>query len=221
MKIVGIEALAIPEVKVLRFARFCDNRGYFTESFRRSDIDRCPELAGLAGVACLQANESYSRAGTIRGLHFQWNPYMGKLVRTVSGRMIDLVLDVRKGSPTFGKGIACDLPARPEHVGGCWIWVPPGFAHGNCFPEDTVIEYLCTGEYSPGCEAGISPFAEDIDWSLCEPDLKEVFDGLSGPSALVSDKDREGFTLAAWVKDPRSNQFVYESANPLQVRCAA
>ena len=94
---------------------------------------------------------------------------MGKLVRTIRGHMIDVVLDIRKGSPTYGKIIAHDMPVQGDEDYAEWIWVPPGFAHGNTFPADTVIEYLCSGEYSPGNEAGISPVADDLDWSLCEP----------------------------------------------------
>src|SRR5439155_25851733 len=146
-----------PEIKVIRFGRFRDYRGYFTEHFRRSDLHTHPQTAFLKGVEFVQGNESFSRAGTIRGLHFQWNPYMGKLVRTLSGHMIDLVLDIRKGSPTFGKAVAYEMPANAQDAFGEWIWVPPGFAHGNAFLAETSIEYFCSGEYSPHCEAGISP----------------------------------------------------------------
>lgn len=209
MKILDVRQLAIPAVRTIRFARFADHRGYFTEHFRRSDLDgtRTPFLNGVSFV---QANESFSRAGVIRGMHFQWNPYMGKLVRTVRGRMLDLVLDVRKGSPTYGCAIAHDMPARGDEPEGEWIWVPPGFAHGNAFPEDTVIEYFCSGEYSPGCEAGISPLASDIDWSLGDPALRDLFAGIAGEAPLISDKDRDGLSVAAWTADPRSAQFQYD-----------
>jgi dTDP-4-dehydrorhamnose 3,5-epimerase len=208
MKIVGVNSLAIPEIKVIRYARFADPRGYFTETFRRSDFRNHPEMGPLAGLEFLQVNESFSRPGVIRGLHFQWNPLMGKLVRTVAGRMIDLVLDIRKGSPTFGRAIACDLPATMEQGYGEWIWVPPGFAHGNFFTEPTQIEYFCTGEYSPGNEAGISPLAADLDWSLCDRPLRDLFVEVSR-QGILSDKDRTGLTLTGWAGDPRSENFVY------------
>ncbi|MGI9254295.1 MAG: dTDP-4-dehydrorhamnose 3,5-epimerase family protein, partial [Thermomicrobiales bacterium] len=102
MKVTEVGQLAIPAVKTVRFARFTDHRGYFTEHFRQSDFDG-PALPFLNGVRFQQANESFSKAGVIRGLHFQWNPYMGKLVRTVHCRMIDIVMDIRIGSPTYGK----------------------------------------------------------------------------------------------------------------------
>ena len=158
----------------------------------------------------MQHNEKLLRTGTIRGLHFQWNPPMGKLVRTVAGRMVDLAMDIRQGSPWFGKIIACDMPCAAEDDVSQWIWLPGGFAHGNFFPEPTTIEYLCTAEYSPGCEAGISPLAADLDWSLCDPRCKGMFDSLAAGSALISEKDRRGFTLRQWSDDPRSSNFVYD-----------
>ena len=157
----------------------------------------------------MQANESFSKAGTVRGLHFQWNPYMGKLVRTVSGRMIDMVLDIRKGSPTFGKIILYDMPADKQVDYNEWIWVPPGFAHGNFFPEDTMIEYFCSGQYSPGCEAGISPVADDIGWSLCDKRLKKLYDKIVVTTSLITDKDKNGFSVNGWKNDDRSNNFIY------------
>ena len=165
MKVVDVYELPMRDVKVVRFARFRDERGYFTETFRRSAVAATAAAGFLHDLSFPQSNESLSRAGVVRGLHFQWQPYMGKLVRTVSGRMVDLVLDVRLGSPTFGTILAHDMPARHDDETSEWIWVPPGFAHGNFFTEESVIEYLCTGEYSQGNEAGISPVAEDINWS--------------------------------------------------------
>ena len=191
MKLIEVKTLGIKAIKVIRFARFCDDRGYFTEHFRKSDFANHPEMDFMKGVEFMQCNESYSQKGTVRGLHFQWNPYMGKLVRTLSGRMVDMVLDIRKGSPTFGKIICYDMPADHKADQSEWIWVPPGFAHGNFFTEDTMIEYFCSGEYSPGCEAGISPLAEDIDWSLCDAGLKNLFDDIAPSTSLITDKDKE------------------------------
>jgi dTDP-4-dehydrorhamnose 3,5-epimerase len=213
MKIIEIKALALPEVKVVRFARFGDARGYFTEVFRKSGFFGHPRLGFLEGVEFLQVNESLSKPGVIRGLHFQWNPSMGKLLRTVKGRMIDLALDIRKGSPSFGKIVACDMPSEPGRSYGEWIWVPPGFAHGNFFTEETVIEYFCSGEYSPGCEAGLSPLAKDIDWSLCDPGLRGLFSEIAA-RAVMSDKDRAGLSVAAWKADPRSEHFIFGKKPP-------
>ena len=100
MKITQIKSLAISAIKVVRFARFTDFRGYFTEPFRKSDFSA--QLEFMKGVDFFQFNESFSRSNVVRGLHFQWNPFMGKLVRTIQGRMVDLFLDIRKESPTYG-----------------------------------------------------------------------------------------------------------------------
>ena len=208
MKILEIKSLAIPDIKVIRFARFRDHRGYFSEHFRKSDLLGGVGCEFMEGIEFLQANESFSKPGTLRGLHFQWNPCMGKLVRTLSGHMVDLVLDIRKGSPTFGKLIAYDMPANPEDDYQEWIWVPPGFAHGNFFTEESAIEYFCSGEYSPGCEAGISPLTNDIDWSMCEPDLKNIFDKVVSEDPLMTEKDRAGHSLSSWSENQNSENFI-------------
>ncbi len=209
MKIVEVKTLSIEAVKIIRFAQFCDHRGYFTEQYRKSDFEQHTAMDFMRGIEFVQANESFSIKGTVRGLHFQWNPYMGKLVRTLSGKMVDMVLDIRKGSPTFGKIICYDMPATPDRDYSEWIWVPPGFAHGNFFTENTMIEYFCTGEYSPGCEAGISPLAPDVGWSLCDPKLKKMFDQIAPSSDLITDKDRNGFSVSDWESDERSENFIY------------
>jgi len=208
MKLLKVKRLQLDAVQVVRFARFCDHRGYFTEHYRKSDFGGNPQMDFMKGVAFVQCNESYSKKGTIRGLHFQWNPYMGKLVRTLAGRMVDMVLDIRKGSPTFGKIILYDMPTDNKADYSEWIWVPPGFAHGNFFTEDTMIEYFCSGQYSPGCEAGISPLAKDIDWSICDPKLKDLFDSIAPSTKLITDKDKNGFSIGAWKSSELSDNFV-------------
>jgi hypothetical protein len=90
MKSIEIRPLAIPDGKIVRYARFGDERGYFTETYRKSDFFGHADAACFQGIEFKQANESRSRAGVIRGLHFQWNPTQGKLVRTIAGHMMDL-----------------------------------------------------------------------------------------------------------------------------------
>ncbi len=209
MRDIAITALKIGEIRVLRYGRFSDYRGYFTETFRKSEL-----VAATAGAVgsweIVQANESFSRKGTLRGLHFQWNPSMGKLVRTVYGHMVDLALDIRVGSPTFGHIIAYDMPADSSAQAAEWIWIPPGFAHGNFFVRDSVIEYLCSGEYNGKSEAGISPLSKDIDWSLCDIALRARFDEIAGAaSLLISDKDRGAPTVSEWRSDERAGNFPY------------
>lgn len=209
MKILYVKNLSLPDIKVIGFARFCDNRGYFTEHFRKSDLFNHPDLPGMKNLNFVQANQSFSKKGVVRGLHFQWNPFMGKLIRTISGHMVDLVLDIRRGSDTFGKAMMYDMPASQEADFDEWIWVPPGFAHGNYFKADSVIEYFCSGEYSQGYEAGISPLADDIDWSLCDKktisELNKIFQ-----NPIMTDKDKNNPSLEEWIKDERSNNFIYK-----------
>lgn len=209
MKIEAVESLAIPELKVIRFGRFRDDRGYFTESYRLGDLSRNPETAFLRDVRFLQINESFSRAGVVRGLHFQWNPHMGKLVRAVRGRIVDLALDIRLGSPTLGKIVARDVSEDPGAGHAEWIWVPPGFAHGFFCTTDCILEYLCSGEYNPGNEAGISPLSADLDWSLCDPALKRAFDEIVMGEFILSGKDRDAFSINGWLADERSSNFTY------------
>ena len=209
MKIEAVESLAIPELKVIRFGRFRDDRGYFTESYRLGDLIQHPETAFLREVRFPQINESFSQAGVVRGLHFQWNPHMGKLVRAVRGRIVDLALDIRLGSPTLGKIVARDISEDPGADYGEWIWVPPGFAHGFFCTTDGILEYLCSGEYSPGNEAGISPMAPDLDWSLCDRALKGAFDEIVAGEPILSEKDRDALSLNGWLADERSTHFRY------------
>lgn len=206
MKIVDVKNLAIPEVKVITYERFRDERGYFTETFRRSDFELREELAFFKNIQFLQSNESHSQKNVFRGLHFQWNPHMGKLVRTIHGRMIDFALDIRPNSHTFGKIIGHDMPARWENKTNQWIWVPVGFAHGVLFLEETTIEYYCTSEWSPKREASITPLATDINWSLCETNIKKIFENTKH-NFIVSEKDKNGFTMSDWKKRPESINF--------------
>jgi dTDP-4-dehydrorhamnose 3,5-epimerase len=202
MKLIEGKNLELSGVSTFKFSRFRDNRGYFTETYRRSD------LGEVIGKEIVQINESYSRAYVIRGLHFQWNPYMDKLVRVISGRMIDLFLDIRLGSPTFGKIGAYPLSATPSEDYNEWIWVPAGFAHGCLFLSETILEYLCTGEYCSNCEAGISPLAEDIDWSLCDSESRNLFMSALRINAILSEKDRNGLTLEQWQNKEESKNFI-------------
>jgi len=210
MKIKEVKSLMFSSVKVITFSRFQDHRGYFTEHFNSQDFLTYPSLPFMRDFKIHQANESFSRKGTVRGLHFQWHPMMGKLVRTLSGHMVDLVMDIRKDSPTFGCCIAYDMPHDPESEDMEWIWVPIGFAHGNYYLEDSRIEYFCTGTYSPDNEGGISPLAKDIDWSLCDSRLLRQFEKIvKGPDLLISIKDRNGFTVTEWDKNENSQFFKY------------
>jgi dTDP-4-dehydrorhamnose 3,5-epimerase len=204
MKIVSITEAQIPGIKLINFERFTDKRGFFTETFRVSDFINNELKCFPNGI--MQANESYSRRNVLRGLHFQWNPNMGKLVRTISGHMVDLVLDLRQGSTTHGKIMAFNMPANSTDGTTSWIWVPEGCAHGNFFLEDSYIEYFCSGSYNGECEAGVSPFAKDIDWSICDPKLKNLFADLKD-SFIATSKDINGLSVKQWLEREDSKNF--------------
>ena len=204
MKIKSISEHQIGGVKLINFERFMDQRGFFTETFRSSDFIN--NKLNIFPNGIMQSNESFSHKNVLRGLHFQWNPSMGKLVRTVSGHMVDLILDLRQGSPTQGKIMAFDMRAKSLDGSSSWIWVPEGCEHGNFFLEDSYIEYFCSGAYNGECEAGISPFAEDIDWSICDPALKNHFFE-SKDSFLATPKDINGLSVKEWLTRTDANNF--------------
>lgn len=211
MKILEVKTLFFPEIKIIRFARFKDQRGYFTEVYKKNDFDTHPDLVFVKNITFVQANASYSKKGTIRGLHFQWNPYMSKLVRVIDGEMIDLILDIRQNSPTFGKIIAYNLNTNLNADYNEWVWVPKGFAHGSVFLKNTIIEYFCDTEWSPESEASISPLAKDIEWSLVNPVTKKQVNSILHNNPLISEKDKNGMTLEQWKNSKESENFIYSS----------
>ncbi len=206
MKILEVKSLAIPDVKLLKYQRFPDERGYFTETYRREDIAKViPELENVG-----QSNESSSKRGTVRGLHFQWEPTQSKFIRVLQGTVIDVLLDIRKGSPYFGKIVGYELKSDLSRDFGEWIWGPKGFAHGLFFMEDGLVEYYNDVAYNPQCEGSISPLSQDIDWSLFDTQLKvKVDEILKNP--IITDKDRNGFTVEAWKNSAESAKFIYSS----------
>jgi len=163
----------IKEVKIIEPVLFGDARGYFFESWNR-------EKYKSAGIGCdwVQDNESKSRFGVLRGLHYQAAPYtQAKLVRVIVGSVLDVAVDIRKGSPTFGKHVAVELSAE----NGYQLFIPRGFAHGFAVLSDTIIfAYKCDNAYMPSHERGIA-FDDpelDIDWRV------------SPGEWILSDKDR-------------------------------
>lgn len=143
-----IESTAIPDVKIVRRKAFGDARGYFEETWREEEFLK----AGI-DVRFVQDNHSFSAKGVLRGLHWQKPPHLqGKLVSVISGRIVDVAVDIRKGSPTFGKWVMVEL-SEENHTS---LWIPPGFAHGFMVLSDTAhFTYKCTDTYHPECEAGM------------------------------------------------------------------
>ncbi|MCO5132149.1 MAG: dTDP-4-dehydrorhamnose 3,5-epimerase [Xanthobacteraceae bacterium] len=167
------QKLELPDVMVVSPKRHADSRGFFSEVFRDDAFRK-----QLPDVAFVQDNHVYSRArGTLRGLHFQTDPHaQGKLVRCGSGRILDVAVDIRVGSPTYGRHVAVEL-SRDN-----WkqLWVPPGFAHGYVtLTDDCEVSYKVTDYYAPQCDRGIlwNDPRLGIDW------------GLPPDRIILSDKD--------------------------------
>lgn len=173
----------IPGLLVIEPDVFRDNRGYFFESFSARKFE---ELTGLK-VDFVQDNESYSGYGTVRGLHFQKGEHaQAKLIRIVSGRVLDVAVDLREGSPTFGHHFSIELTGE-NHL---QIFIPKGFAHGfSVLSEKAVFQYKCDEYYAPQSEAGLLWNDPDlgIDWKLPESE------------AIVSEKDSRNKTLKEYL----------------------
>ncbi len=165
----------IPDVVIIEPKVFEDPRGYFMESFRK---DKLEDFLGFAVPFC-QDNESKSDKGVLRGLHYQLPPFaQSKLVRVIKGRVIDVAVDIRKGSPTFGHYVAVELSGENKRQ----LFVPRGFAHAFVVLEDdTIFAYKVDNYYSPECDRGIA--FDDPDIGITWPLSKEAL--------LLSEKDRK------------------------------
>jgi len=192
---IAIERLELPGVFLIRPRRFSDPRGYFIETYSRGEFRR----AGIAH-SFVQDNESYSaKAGTIRGIHYQIQPYaQDKLVRVQRGAVLDVVVDLRVDSPSFGEHAMVRLDAQSAAE----ILVPTGFGHAMCtLEDDTIIHYKVSAAYSPAHERGIAwddPLLA-IDWPV------------AAEAAIVSDKDRR---LPRFEEVPRGELFRLRDSEP-------
>lgn len=160
-----VETCFIEGLKIIQPKIFKDSRGYFFESF---NADRFKELTGET-IDFVQDNESFSEANVLRGLHFQNPPFeQGKLVRVTKGSVLDVAVDLRKDSPTYGKHFKIVLSEENKTQ----FWVPPGFAHGFLtLEENTIFQYKCTNVYNAASDNGIY-FADpdlNIDWKVTNP----------------------------------------------------
>lgn len=172
VKETNIKGVFIIEPKV-----FFDSRGYFFESFSQREFDE--KVVPLLGyeVRFVQDNESMSSYGVMRGLHFQRPPYtQSKLVRCVKGKVLDVAVDIRKESPTYGKHVSCLLTEENHRQ----FFIPKGFAHGFVVLSDVaVFQYKCDEFYHPEADGGISILDDSlgIDWQIAKD------------QAILSDKD--------------------------------
>ena len=169
----------IPGVLIIEPRVFNDARGYFFESYSQRVFNE-----EVAPVAFVQDNESKSSYGVLRGLHFQKPPYaQSKLVRVIRGRVLDVAVDIRVGSPTYGKWVSCELTEDNHRQ----FFIPQGFAHGfSVLSETALFQYKCDNFYHPESEGAIiwNDPQLIIDWQLPEKDI------------LLSDKDRLNPLLA-------------------------
>ncbi len=177
----GVKVITHPDV-------FEDERGFFIEVFRADEFEKL----GLP-TNFVQDNHSRSKKGVLRGLHFQWEPPMAKLMRVTVGTAFLVAVDIRKGSPTLGQWVGVEASAQNKKQ----VFAPAGFARGFCVLSDFAeLQYKCTGIYSNKCESGIlwNDPAIGIQWPV-------------GAEPILSDKDRNAQTLEQWLADPRSDNF--------------
>lgn len=171
----NVEETTLPGVLVLSPTVYRDARGYFVTTYQQALF----EDVGIT-QPFVQHNQSRSARNTIRGLHYQYPHDQGKLVRIVDGAVYDVVVDIRQGSPTYGRSIGVELSAENHRL----LWVPPGLAHGFCTLSDcAVMVYECTDFYAPDCEHTVlwNDPELNIDWPADNP--------------ILSDKDRRGVPL--------------------------
>jgi dTDP-4-dehydrorhamnose 3,5-epimerase len=184
---IKIEGRYLSDVIVLVPEVFQDSRGFFMETFRED------QFKGLGlPYHFVQDNLSRSVKQVIRGLHFQWDPPMGKLMRVALGEAFLVAIDIRKGSPTLSKWVGVQASAENRRQ----VWAPAGFARGFCvLSEAAEIQYKCTGLYNSKAESGIrwDDPQIGIEWPVSEP--------------LLSEKDRKAQTLQEWLARPESDYF--------------
>lgn len=175
---INVIETSIPGVVIIEPKVFGDERGYFFESWSQKDFDE-----QVRPVRFVQDNESRSRYGVLRGLHFQKGRHaQGKLVRVVQGCVLDVAVDIRKGSPTFGRHVAVELSGENKRQ----LFIPRGFAHGFVVLSETAtFQYKCDNLYAPEEEGSViwnDPFL-NIDWRIPAEDIR------------LSEKDRRHPTL--------------------------
>ena len=192
---VTVEKTDLEGVLLLTHQVFEDDRGFFYEAYRQDVF----EAAGLPGEF-VQLNHSRSVRNVVRGLHFQWHPPMGKVIRVTLGSCFVVAVDIRRGSPTLGKwvGVECSAENRKQ------MFAPAGCARGFAvLSEVAEVNYLCTGTYNGACESGFL-------WN--DPDV-----GVKWPcgSPLLSRRDSQAQTFAQWMSSPESHHFRYERQSPI------
>lgn len=156
---------SIPDVILIESSAFGDERGYFKETYKKSEFEK----SGVS-LSFVQDNVSWSQSNVLRGLHFQRPPYaQGKLVSVMFGKILDVAVDLRKNSPTYGNYVSETLSENNHRS----LWVPPGFAHGFLALKESVVHYKVTQEYNKESEGGImwnDPII-NVKWPTVNPSL--------------------------------------------------
>src|ERR1700735_3226131 len=186
---IKIESRCLSDVVVLVPDVRQDTRGFFMETFRKDEF-----MDNGLPTDFVQDNHSRSIQGVVRGLHFQWDPLMGKLMRVSLGCAFLVAVDIRRGSPTLGEWVGVEASAENRRQ----VWAPAGFARGFCVLSDAAeIQYKCTGIYSNKGESGIR-------WD--DPKI-----GVKWPrhDVMLSEKDQTAQTLDEWLSRPESKNFSY------------
>ena len=181
----NIEPTKFKEVLIITPKTFEDNRGYFCETYNIESLRKLNFVENM-----FQDNESYSKKNVIRGMHFQWDQPLGKLVRVAKGSVMDVVVDIRKNSPTYGQHLRLELTDKNHKQ----LWVPPGFAHGFLsLEEGTYVMYKYSNAYNQKGESGIDPFDEtlNIDWGIPREEI------------VLSSKDSKAQSFIEYDQEPK------------------
>lgn len=172
----------LEEYKIFDLIKFRDHRGYFYESFSRFLNEKLEK-------DFVQDNISFSQKGVIRGLHYQWDKPMGKLIHVPKGRIIDHIVDIRKDSEHYGTSYKFELSDENSRI----LWVPPGYAHGFETLQDSVVMYKCTSYYNQLGEGCISFFDKNLNLNLT----------IEQKDVIISEKDKGGLSWEDYILDPK------------------
>ena len=171
--------------KLFTLPQYEDHRGYFYESYSKNIADSLEQ-------SFVQDNISFSKKGVLRGLHYQWQAPMGKLVQTIKGAIIDYIVNIQHGSKDYGKVQSFEISERNKNV----LWVPSGFAHGFRALEDSYVLYKCTAYYNRNAEGAINFFDSDLNINADDEE-----------GMIISEKDKNAQSFEEYTRNPK---FMFE-----------
>ena len=170
------------DYKIFKLLTYEDHRGFFLENYSRVINERL-------GLQFKQDNLSFSHTGVVRGLHYQWDKPMGKLVSVIKGSIIDYIVDIRVGSPTFGQVHKSELNDKDRYC----LWIPAGYAHGFEVLEDSYVLYKCTEFYNSDAEGSINIYDLSLNFCLAT----------NTDEAIMSEKDTIAQSFSEYMRDPK------------------